>query len=244
MRDIHKEINVTQLDVRTIILLTQFVRFAAREGADMRMQQPDIVRRVFKYATTTNNANLVKLFERIKASIIKQLDKFDCCLETGLIKNLLSERESSVNALIVDDSEVVRKALGMLLAKRNIDVTTASDGQQALNMIDEKRHFDVVFLDIVMPEVDGYKVCKALKKAPHMNDATVVMLTSRTSKFDRVRASLVGSDYYLTKPVAQNDLLEFIDDFLQEKTEMQTSKNAVVDMLSERNVRLRAMGYQ
>ncbi|MBL4672614.1 MAG: response regulator [Arenicella sp.] len=224
MKHINKEINVTQLDVRTIILLAQFVRFAVREGADMCMQQADIVRTVFKYASTTDNLNLITLFERIEASLIDQLDKFDIYSEFGLIKTLLSECKPSVNALIVDDSEVVRKALGMLLAKRNINVTTASDGQQALKMIDEKRHFDVVFLDIVMPEVDGYKVCKALKKAPHMNDTKVAMLTSRTSKFNRVRASLVGSDYYLTKPVAQNDLLEFIDDFLRERFETKISK--------------------
>jgi CheY-like chemotaxis protein len=125
--------------------------------------------------------------------------------------------DSSHSALVVDDSEVVRNALKILLKAKNFDVTSVNDGAAALKLIGGKRYFDVVFLDIVMPKIDGYKVCKELKKMGHLKNSKVVMLTSKSSKFDRIKASLVGCDHYLTKPISKQDFIGFVDGFLAKK---------------------------
>ncbi|MBL4672613.1 MAG: response regulator [Arenicella sp.] len=161
-----------------------------------------------------------------KQQSLRKLEKLESMSELGFVDDVVSPKRSNIRALVVDDSAVVRKALTMLLAKRNIDVTIARDGREALDIIGQNYHFDIVFLDIVMPEVDGYKVCKELKRSASLKDAKVVMLTSKSSKFDRVRASLVGSDYYLTKPISQLDFLEFIDAFLNNCSKKTVTKNA------------------
>lgn len=156
---------------------------------------------------------------------LRKLERFESLSEKNL-ESIAPVNKANVRALVVDDSSVVRKALEMLLAKRNIDVITANDGREALELVAQNHHFDVVFLDIIMPEIDGYKVCKQLKKTASLKDAKVVMLTSKSSKFDRVRASLVGSDHYLTKPISQVDFLEFIDKFLNNHSKKTMTKNA------------------
>lgn len=103
-------------------------------------------------------------------------------------------------ALVVDDSPTVRKQLELELAASNIHVDSAETGETGLNLMD-KNYYDIIFLDVILPGVDGYQVCKNIKKNPSHKQTPVVMLTSKSSPFDRVRGSLAGCDTYLTKPV-------------------------------------------
>lgn len=80
-----------------------------------------------------------------------------------------------------------------------VDIEFAATGEQALALAEE-RHYDIVFLDIMLPGIDGYRVCKALKASKVSGKTRVVMLTSRKSPFDRVKGSMAGCDAYLTKP--------------------------------------------
>lgn len=132
--------------------------------------------------------------------------------ETSVLKPIAPHR---MKALVVDDSQVIRKALTILLKEKNIDVVTAENGVEALNHIESEQVFDLVFLDVVMPGVDGYKVCRKIKqiRKKRGSDVQVVMLTSKSSRFDKVRASLAGCDDYLTKPMSQKEFLNFIDKF-------------------------------
>jgi twitching motility two-component system response regulator PilG len=103
-------------------------------------------------------------------------------------------------ALVVDDSPTVRKQLELELEASNIHVDSAETGESGLSLMD-KNYYDIIFLDVMLPGVDGYQVCKHIKKNPTHKRTPVVMLTSKSSPFDRVRGSLAGCDTYLTKPV-------------------------------------------
>jgi len=103
-------------------------------------------------------------------------------------------------ALIIDDSESVRRQLSEFLKRQYLEVEQASSASEALQKVDEKS-YDIIFLDIVMPEMDGYKACKKIKKSKHCRETPVVMLTSKSSTFNKARGILAGCDAYLTKPV-------------------------------------------
>jgi twitching motility two-component system response regulator PilG len=106
--------------------------------------------------------------------------------------------------LVVDDSPTVRKQLELVLRGRDVDTTLVATGEHALDEI-AQREFDLVLLDVVLPGTDGYQVCKAIKKGFSARRTPVVMLTSKSSPFDRLRGSLAGCDNYLVKPVSQTD---------------------------------------
>jgi len=98
--------------------------------------------------------------------------------------------------LVVDDSPTVRKQLEIVLRGRDVDTTLVATGEHALDAI-AQREFDLVLLDVVLPGTDGYQVCKAIKKGFGAKRTPVVMLTSKSSPFDRLRGSLAGCDNYL-----------------------------------------------
>jgi twitching motility two-component system response regulator PilG len=103
-------------------------------------------------------------------------------------------------ALVVDDSPTVRKQLELELEAFNIRVDSAESGETGLDLM-ERNSYDIIFLDVMLPGADGYQVCKHIKRNPMLKQTPVVMLTSKSSPFDRVRGSLAGCNSYLTKPV-------------------------------------------
>lgn len=117
-------------------------------------------------------------------------------VESGAVAAMHSRRR----ALVVDDSPTVRKQLELELQASNIQVDSAETGEEGLELVD-KNPYDIIFLDVVLPGADGYQICKNIKKNPAAKLTPVVMLTSKSSPFDRVRGSLAGCDTYLTKPV-------------------------------------------
>jgi twitching motility two-component system response regulator PilG len=116
-------------------------------------------------------------------------------------------------ALVVDDNATVREFMRTKLAPFKINVDFAASGEEAIGMT-ANRHYSCVFLDVVMPGMDGYQVCKLLKAKKHVRKTAVVMLTSKGSPFDRIRGTMAGCDTYLTKPVDEDRLLETIAKYL------------------------------
>ncbi|HTT11456.1 MAG TPA: response regulator [Burkholderiaceae bacterium] len=114
--------------------------------------------------------------------------------------------------LVVDDSPTVRKQLELVLRGRDVEATLVATGEHALDAI-AQREFDLVLLDVVLPGTDGYQVCKAIKKGLGKR-TPVVMLTSRSSPFDRLRGSLAGCDSYLVKPASQADFEAVLNKYL------------------------------
>ena len=112
--------------------------------------------------------------------------------------------------LVIDDSKTIRRTAETLLAKEGCEVFTAVDGFDALSKIADHRP-DIIFVDIMMPRLDGYQTCSLIKHNRTFKDTPVIMLSSKDGLFDRARGRLVGSEQYLTKPFTKEELLGAIE---------------------------------
>lgn len=108
--------------------------------------------------------------------------------------------------LVIDDSKTIRRTAETLLAKEGCEVHTAVDGFDALAKIAD-HHPDIIFVDIMMPRLDGYQTCAIIKNNAQYRTTPVIMLTSKDGLFDKARGRVVGSDLYLTKPFTREELL-------------------------------------
>ncbi len=115
--------------------------------------------------------------------------------------------------LVCDDNMTVREFMRVKLAPFGFNVDYAETGEQAVGLTGTK-HYTCVFLDVVMPGINGYQVCKLIKSKKGAAKTTVVMLSSKDSTFDKIRGTMSGCDTYLTKPVNENRLFEVISKYL------------------------------
>jgi len=116
------------------------------------------------------------------------------------------ESLAGLKVMVVDDSKTIRRSAENLLTKAGCEVVTAGDSFESLAKIAEHEP-NIIFVDIMMPRLDGYQACALIKHNSKFRDTPVIMLTSKDSIFDRARGRLVGSEQYLTKPFAKDDLL-------------------------------------
>jgi twitching motility two-component system response regulator PilG len=113
---------------------------------------------------------------------------------------------TGLKVMVIDDSKTIRRTAESLLKKAGCEVITASDGFEALAKITEHKP-DIIFVDILMPRLDGYQTCALIKNNSIFKSTPVIMLSSKDSIFDRARGRIVGSEQYLTKPFTKEDLL-------------------------------------
>lgn len=111
--------------------------------------------------------------------------------------------------LVIDDSNTIRRSAEITLKHAGFEVVLAEDGFDALAQIVD-HHPDLIFLDIMMPRLDGYATCGLIKRNLQFRDTPVIMLSSKDSVFDRARGRLVGANEYLTKPFTKEGLLEAV----------------------------------
>lgn len=111
--------------------------------------------------------------------------------------------------LVIDDSKTIRRTAESLLAKAGCEVRTAEDGFEALGKILDFQP-DLVFLDVMMPRLDGYHTCALIKGNPALKHTPVIMLSSKDGLFDRAKGRLVGAELYLSKPFTGEELLEAV----------------------------------
>jgi len=116
---------------------------------------------------------------------------------------------SGLKVMVIDDSKTIRRTAESLLKKAGCEVLTAIDGFEALAIIADSRP-DVIFVDIMMPRLDGYQTCALIKNNTEFKHTPVIMLSSKDGLFDRARGRIVGSEQYLTKPFTKNELLDAI----------------------------------
>ena len=116
---------------------------------------------------------------------------------------------SDLKVMIIDDSKTIRRTTETLLAKEGCTVVTAGDGFDALAKIADTRP-DIIFVDIMMPRLDGYQTCALIKNNTEFKSTPVIMLSSKDGLFDKAKGRIVGSDQYLTKPFSKGELLEAI----------------------------------
>jgi twitching motility two-component system response regulator PilG len=115
-----------------------------------------------------------------------------------------------LKVLVIDDSKTIRRTAETLLAKEGCEVFTAIDGFDALAKIADHQP-DIVFVDIMMPRLDGYQTCSLIKHNKVFRSIPVIMLSSKDGLFDRARGRIVGSEHYLTKPFTKDELLSAIE---------------------------------
>ena len=119
---------------------------------------------------------------------------------------------AGLKVMIIDDSKTIRRTAEALLQKEGCEVITAVDGFDALSKIVETNP-DIIFVDIMMPRLDGYQTCALIKNNKTYQNTPVIMLSSKDGLFDRARGRMVGSDQYLTKPFTKDSLLQTVATF-------------------------------
>jgi twitching motility two-component system response regulator PilG len=122
-----------------------------------------------------------------------------------------------VKVLVIDDSNTIRRSAEMFLRQAGFDVVLAEDGFDALAKISDHRP-KVIFVDIMMPRLDGYQTCALIKQNPALKSTPVIMLSSKDGVFDRARGRLAGSDRYLTKPFTKEALIEAVNQYVNPET--------------------------
>ena len=118
-----------------------------------------------------------------------------------------------IKVLVIDDSNTIRRSAEMFLRQAGFDVILAEDGFDALAKISD-HHPRVIFVDIMMPRLDGYQTCALIKQNPALKTTPVIMLSSKDGVFDRARGRLAGSDRYLTKPFTREALIDAVNEYV------------------------------
>ncbi|HSN41201.1 MAG TPA: response regulator [Burkholderiales bacterium] len=121
---------------------------------------------------------------------------------------------STVRVLVIDDSNTIRRSAEIFLRQAGYEVILAEDGFDALSKISDY-HPQIIFVDIMMPRLDGYQTCALIKQNPAFKATPVIMLSSKDGVFDRARGRLAGSDRYLTKPFTKEGLIQAVTDYAE-----------------------------
>ena len=118
-----------------------------------------------------------------------------------------------IKVMVIDDSNTIRKTAETLLKRAGYDVITASDGFEAMSVVTDQ-HPDIIFIDIMMPRLDGYQTCALIKNNKQFGGTPIVMLSSKDGLFDRARGKLAGSEQHIQKPFTQDDLVDAINKYV------------------------------
>ncbi len=125
-------------------------------------------------------------------------------------ENIAAGKElAGLKVMVIDDSKTIRRTAETLLKREGCEVVTATDGFEALAKIAD-RHPQIIFVDIMMPRLDGYQTCALIKGNQVFKSTPVIMLSSKDGLFDKARGRIVGSEQYLTKPFTREELLSVI----------------------------------
>ncbi len=126
----------------------------------------------------------------------------------------MDDKFEDVKVMVIDDSKTIRRTAETLLSKEGCEVITATDGFDALSKIADCQP-DIIFVDIMMPRLDGYQTCALIKNNADFRGTPVIMLSSKDGIFDRAKGRIVGCDQYLTKPFSKDELLSAIRDHVK-----------------------------
>lgn len=118
----------------------------------------------------------------------------------------MEDKSEVLKVMVIDDSKTIRRTAETLLKKEGCEVITAVDGFDALAKIADSRP-DIIFVDIMMPRLDGYQTCALIKNNADFQSTPVIMLSSKDGLFDKAKGRIVGSDQYITKPFSKSELI-------------------------------------
>ncbi|MPV85370.1 response regulator [Ostreibacterium oceani] len=126
----------------------------------------------------------------------------------------MTQQTNNKKVLVVDDSETIRRTAEALLKKEGYEVGVAEDGFQAFAAIVDFSP-SIIFLDIMMPRLDGYQVCSVIKNNPEYEHIPVIMLSSKDNIFDKARGRVSGSEFFMSKPFSKEELINVINQHLK-----------------------------
>ncbi|MEN9848173.1 MAG: hypothetical protein RL368_913 [Pseudomonadota bacterium] len=181
-------------------------------ATDVMLRRPLTLKRVLE----TLDKVTIEVHKYVPELVVGGEEILDEAAHAALLDAARGARDatrSGVKALVVDDSLPVRKSMEIQLGLYGMDMDFAETGEEALEFI-KKTVYDIIFLDLMLPGIDGYKVCKVIKSEKMSKNTPVVMLTGKGSRFDKLRGTMAGASVYLTKPVEQEKLKEVIKQFL------------------------------
>jgi twitching motility two-component system response regulator PilG len=121
---------------------------------------------------------------------------------------------TAVKVMVIDDSNTIRRSAEIFLKNAGYAVILAEDGFDALSKIADQ-HPQIIFIDIMMPRLDGYQTCSLIKRNDRFKSTPVIMLSSKDGLFDRARGRMAGSDEYLTKPFTQETLVAAVNEYVK-----------------------------
>lgn len=191
-------------------------------------RSPELKLGRYQLNSPVNPSRFIKLLDHYTISVLNFLPEFEIgsddhfiadstlsglkILKNNLRENKNKNREPEKNVLVVDDSLAVRRQMQIEFELRRDNLDLANNAEEALQAISQKK-YDLIFLDIVMPGMDGYTVCKKIKKSELNGNTPVVLLTSRSSSFDKIKGALAGCDSYLIKPINHNEFEAVYDKY-------------------------------
>ncbi|MDD2814808.1 MAG: hypothetical protein RIS84_1652 [Pseudomonadota bacterium] len=130
-----------------------------------------------------------------------------------------------IKVVVIDDSKTIRRTAETLLKKAGCEVITATDGFESLARVMEAQP-NIIFVDIMMPRLDGYQTCALIKNNPAFKKIPVVMLSSKDGLFERARSRIVGAEHYMTKPFTREELLNTIKTYVVDVKAGEAKTNA------------------
>ncbi len=125
-------------------------------------------------------------------------------LRSSSESNNVVKLDKTARALVVDDSLAVRKQMQIEFELLQDHLDVVENAERAMEAI-QKRTYDIIFLDVIMPGMDGYSACRQIKRSKLNKNTPVILLTSRSSSFDKIKGTLAGCDAYLVKPINHNE---------------------------------------
>lgn len=185
----------------------------------------------YQLSSPINPGKLIKMLDYFTISELNYFPEFEIGsdntnIEDNTMSGLKILRDAALQnpkelamkrtALVVDDSLAVRRQMQIEFQLLNDQLDVVDSAEEAIRAIESKR-YDIIFLDVVMPGMDGYAACKKIKKNKLNSNTPVVMLTSRSSSFDKFKGALAGCDAYLVKPINHNEFESVYEKFTSHK---------------------------
>ncbi|MGR8953191.1 MAG: response regulator [Gammaproteobacteria bacterium] len=160
---------------------------------------------------------VIRVLDQVKipTEIGQSLIRSELAPEAGDYSESAGSAEDKTSAhavLVVDDSELMRKVIALELKKASVPlrVDFAETGEEALAQATEKI-YDFIFLDVMMPGMDGYETCSRIRKIAAMKKTPIIMLSARTSPLDEVKGVMAGCTSYITKPIKSDEFQNMLD---------------------------------
>jgi two-component system, cell cycle response regulator len=183
----------------------------------------------YSISVPVNPARLLKILDQYTIKELNYFPEFKIGSDSSVMCDvaeqglkLLRSESSSINkryglqrALIVDDSLAVRKQIEIEFGLFDVDVDCCGTAEAALDSTN-KIVYDIIFLDVIMPGMDGYAACKRIRRSPLNKNTPIVLLTSRSSSFDKIKGTLAGCDTYLVKPINHNDFENVVNKYFSQ----------------------------